>query len=208
MDHAVMPRCVLGKRKRFPHHPPDPLAQGVVPALHVRGLAGLLADAQVLGFGKDASVGFPEVAEGAATTVSFGYPAPKRPAGRLAPVAVDVGHYLPRPAAQCRPCPHLVAPLMDIAAHFVKFQDIAGLRLGQAVSHLRQPPEFFLATRPRWGATRRKPGKRPAGWRVPGTPAGSPPCAPRCTGWSAPAPCRPRSPCSGIVACQTHCARS
>ncbi len=36
MDHAVMPRCVLGKRKGFPHHPPDPLAQGVVPALHVR----------------------------------------------------------------------------------------------------------------------------------------------------------------------------
>ncbi len=163
MDHAVMPRCVLGKRKRFPHHPhpPDPLAQGVVPAPHVRGLAGFLADAQVPRFGKGAGVGFPEAAEGAATTVSFGYPAPKHPAGRLAPVAVDVGRYLPRPAAQCRPCPHLVAPLMDITAHLVKFQDIAGLRLGQAVSHLRQPPEFFLATRPRWGATRRKPGQTP-----------------------------------------------
>jgi hypothetical protein len=43
MDHAVMPVRVLGERERLPHHPPDPLAQGVVPTLHVRGLPGLLA---------------------------------------------------------------------------------------------------------------------------------------------------------------------
>jgi hypothetical protein len=127
MDHAVMPVGVLGERERFPDHPPDPLAQGVVPALHVRGLAGLLADAQVQRFGKDAGVGLPEAAEGAATAVNFGYPVPKLLAGRLAPVAVDIGHYLPRPAAQCRPRPHLVAPLMDMAAH-----PSASLRAGSA----------------------------------------------------------------------------
>ncbi|ESS72045.1 hypothetical protein MGMO_75c00010 [Methyloglobulus morosus KoM1] len=105
MDNAVMPVCVLRKRKRFPHHPPDPLAQGVVPALHVRGLAGPLADAPVQRFGKHAGVGFPEVAESAAAAVGVGYPVPELPAGRLAPVTVDVGHYLPRPAAQRRALP-------------------------------------------------------------------------------------------------------
>ena len=77
MDHAVMPRCVLGERERFPHHPPDPLAQGVVPALHVRGFARLLAHAPVVGLRKHAGVGLPEVAEGAAAAVRLGYPAPK-----------------------------------------------------------------------------------------------------------------------------------
>jgi len=137
MDHAVMPRCVLGERERFPHHPPDPLAQGVVPALHVRGFARLLAHAPVVGLRKHAGVGLPEVAEGAAAAVRLGYPAPKASARRLAPVSVDVGYYLPRAATQRRPCPHLVAPLLDIAADLVKLQHVAGPRLGQAVSHLR-----------------------------------------------------------------------
>ncbi len=171
MDHAIMPRCTLGERERFPHHAPDPLPQGVVPPFHVRGLAGLLADALMAFLGKDAGVGLPEITEGTAVAVGIGYPVPEHPAGRLAPVAVDIGHYLPRPAAQCSPCPHLVAPLMDITAHFVKLQDIAGLRLGQAVSHLRQPPEFFLAKRPRSGATPRTCAKSRAGSTVPGTPA-------------------------------------
>jgi len=52
-----MPTFIFGERKRFPHHPPDPLAQGIIPPLHVRGLAGVLADALVALFGKDAGVG-------------------------------------------------------------------------------------------------------------------------------------------------------
>ena len=130
MNHGVMLVCVLGERERFTDHVPDPLAQCVVPALHVRGLAGLLADTQVLGFGKNAGVGLPEVSEATATAVGLGYPVPQLPAGRLAPVAVDVGHYLPRPAAQSRPCPLLVAQLLDITALFVKFQHVAGSCLG------------------------------------------------------------------------------
>lgn len=47
MDHAIMPACVLGERERFPYHAADPLAQGIVPAFHVGGFAGLLADTQV-----------------------------------------------------------------------------------------------------------------------------------------------------------------
>jgi hypothetical protein len=108
MDHAVMPRCTLGERERFPHHAPDPLPQGVVPSFHVRGLAGRIADALMASFGKDAGVGLPEITEGTAVAVGLGYPAPELPAGRLAPVAVDVGHDLPHPAAQRRPRPHLV----------------------------------------------------------------------------------------------------
>ena len=145
MNHAVMPRCTL-ENESVLHHAPDPLPQGVVPPFHVRGLAGLLADALVVFFGKDAGVGLPEVAEGTAVAVGLGYPAPELPAGRFAPVTVDVGHDLPRPAAQRRPRPHLVGPFPHVAAHLVKLKHVCG---EEPVRHLRQ---FFLAKRPRSGA--------------------------------------------------------
>ncbi|MEQ1559318.1 MAG: hypothetical protein ABL933_10345 [Methyloglobulus sp.] len=173
-----MPRCALGERERFPHHAPDPLPQGVVPPFHVRGLASLLADALVVAlFGKDAGVGLPEITEGTAVAVGLGYPGPERPAGRLAPVAVDVGHYLPRSAAfmtfrlQRRPRPHFVAPFLDVATGLVKLKHVINPCGGEPVRHLRQPPEFFLATRSRSGATPRTCAKSPAGSTVPGTPA-------------------------------------
>jgi|GEM_PF-1918794 len=203
-----MPTFIFGERKRFPHHPPDPLAQGIVPPLHVRGLAGVLADALVALFGKDAGVGLPEVAEGAATPVGLGYPAPKHPAGRLAPVTIGISHYLPRPAAQRRPRPHLVGPLPYVAADLVQLKHVTGPCGREAVRHLRQPPAFFLATRPRWGATPRTCARCPAGWTVPGTPAGFLPCAPGRTGRSVPAPGGRHNPCSGIAACRLRCARS
>ncbi len=149
MDNAIMPDCILGERERFPNHSSDPLTQGIVPALHVCSFTGLFANTQVLGFGKNAGISLPKVAEGTAVAVGVGYPIPKLFAGRLAPVPVDVGHYLPRPAAfmtfrlQCRPCPHFVAPLLDITADLIKLQYVAGPCLGQAVRHRRQPLEFF-----------------------------------------------------------------
>jgi len=133
MDHAVIPRCVLGKRKRFP---PDPLAQGVVPALHLRDFAGLLADAQVMCFGKDAGIGLPEVAESATTTVSFGHPAPKHPAGRLAPVAVDVGHYLP---ASSGTTPSMSTPCCASYGHNRTLRQVPG-HSRAAPRPVRQPP--------------------------------------------------------------------
>ena len=208
MNYTVMPSCILGERKRFPGHASEPLAQGIVPAFHVCSLAGLLADTLVLCFGKDASVGFPEVAKGTAVAVGFGYPIPKPLAGRLAPVAVGISHDLPRPAAQCRPRPHLIGPLLHVAAHLVKLQDIIGPCLGQTVRHCRQQAEFFLATKSRSGATPRMRAIFPAGSTVPDTPAGFPPSARPRSGRSVPTPCRHRSPCSGIAACRTHCARS
>ncbi len=171
MKYAVMPRCTLGERKRFPHHAPDPLPQGVVPSFHVRGLAGLLADALMAFFGKDAGVGLPEITEGTAVAVGLGYPTPELPAGRLAAIAVDVGHDLPRPAAQRRPRPHLVGPFPHVAAHLVKLKHVARPCGDESVRHLRQPPEFFLAKRSRSGATPRTCAKSRAGSTVPGTPA-------------------------------------
>jgi len=171
MDNAVVPRCTLGERERFAHHAPDPLAQSVVPPLHVRGFASLLTHALVASFGKDAGVGLPKVAKGAATTVALGYPAPKRPAGRLAPVTVDEGHDLPGPPAQRRPRPHLVAPFPYVAAYLVKLKHVIRPCGEESVRHLGQPPEFFLATRPRWGATPRTCAKSRAGSTFPGTPA-------------------------------------
>jgi hypothetical protein len=166
-----MPRRTLGERERFAHHAPDPLAQRVVPSLHVRGFACLLAHALVASSGKDAGVGLPKVAEGAATTVALGYPAPKRPAGRLAAVAVGVGHDLPGPPAQRRPRPHLVAPFPYVAAHLVKLKHVIRPCGEEPVRHRRQPPEFFLTTRSRWGATPRTCVKSRAGSTFPGTPA-------------------------------------
>ncbi len=171
VNHALMPSCTFGERERFPHHAPDPLPQGVVPSFHVRGLAGLLADALVAFFGKDAGVGLPEIAEVAAGPVRQGYPAPELPADRLAPVAVDVGHDLPCPAAQRRPRPHLVGPFPHVAAHLVKLKHVTRTCGDEHVRHLRQPPEFFLAKRPRSGATPRTCAKSPADLTVPGTPA-------------------------------------
>lgn len=96
MDNAIIPSraqvpiFILGERQRFPNHPPArPAAQGVVPAFHVGGFIGLLADTLVPRFRKDTGVSLPEVAEGAATAVSVGY-LPKLPAGRLGLIAVDV----------------------------------------------------------------------------------------------------------------------
>jgi hypothetical protein len=48
VDPAVMPSCTFGERERFTDYAPDSLAQGVVPSLHGRGLAGLLALALVM----------------------------------------------------------------------------------------------------------------------------------------------------------------
>lgn len=171
MDNTVMPRCTLGERERFAHHAPHPLAQSVVPSLYVRGFAGLLAHALVASFGKDVGVGLPKVAEGAATTVALGYPAPKRPAGRLAPVTVDEGHDLPSPPAQRRPRPHLVAPFPYVAAYLVKLKRVIRPCGEEPFRHLRQPPEFFLTTRSRWGAILRMCAISRAGPTFPGTPA-------------------------------------
>ena len=171
MNHTVMPRYALRERERFAHHAPDPLAQGVVPSLHVRGLTGLLAHALVASVGKDVGVGLPTVTEGAAATVALGYSAPKRPAGRLAPVAVDEGHDLPGAAAQRRPRPHLIGPFPYVAAHLVKLKHVIRPCGKETARHFRQSAEFFLTTRSRWRATPQTCAKSRAGSTVPGTPA-------------------------------------
>ncbi len=179
VNHAVMPHRTFGERERFPHHAPDPLAQGVVPSLHVRGLVGLLAHALAASFGKDVGVGLPKIAVATAATVTLGYPTPKFPAGRLvAPITVDECHDLPGPSAQGCPRPHLVAPFPHIAAYplaslgtgFVKLKYATRPCGDEAVRHLRQPTEFFNhATTV--GATPRTCTKSRAGSTAPGTPA-------------------------------------
>ena len=83
-----MPPVFLGEGKGLADEASDALAQGVVPAFHVRGLPGLLADTAVSLLREDRRIGFPEVTEAAALAVGFRHPLPKCPAGGLTVVAV------------------------------------------------------------------------------------------------------------------------
>ena len=89
-----MPPVFLGEGKGLADEASNALAQGVVPAFHVRGLPGLLADTAVSLLREDRRIGFPEVTEAAALAVGFRHPLPKCPAGGLAVVAVGEGHDL------------------------------------------------------------------------------------------------------------------
>jgi len=149
MDNAVMPCCVFGKRKCFPCHTSDTLAQGVVPSFHVRSFAGFFADTLMVVFGKDVGVSLPKITEGTTGTVSSRYPVPEFTAGCLTPVAVDVSDNLPRPPAKRRPRPYLVGAFFHVATHLVKLQHVVSPGFEQALRHLRQQAEFFLATRSR-----------------------------------------------------------
>ena len=89
-----MPPVFLGEGESLADEAPDVLAQGVVPAFHVRGL---LADTAVSLLREDHRRGFPEGTEAAALAVGFRHPLPKHPAGGLAVVAVGEGHDLAGP---------------------------------------------------------------------------------------------------------------
>jgi len=86
-----MPPVFLGEGESLADEAPDALAQGVVPAFHVRGL---LADTAVSLLREHRRIGFPEVTEAAALAVGFRHPLPKCPAGGLTVVAVGEGHDL------------------------------------------------------------------------------------------------------------------
>ena len=57
MSDAVMPPELLGERKGFADKAPEVLAEGVVPALHVRRLSALLADTPMGFLGEDCCLG-------------------------------------------------------------------------------------------------------------------------------------------------------
>ena len=86
-----MPPVFLGEGKGLADKASDALAQGVVPAFHVRGL---LADTAVSLLREDRRIGFSEVTEAAVLAVGFRHPLPKCPTGGLAVVAVGEGHDL------------------------------------------------------------------------------------------------------------------
>ena len=58
-----MPPVFLGEGKGLADEASDALAQGVVPAFHVRGLPGLLADTAVSLLWEDRRRGLPEATE-------------------------------------------------------------------------------------------------------------------------------------------------
>ena len=143
-----MPPVFLGEGKGLADEASDALSQGVVPAFHVRGLPGLLADTAVSLLREDRRRGFPEVTEAAALTVGFRHPLPKCPTGGLTVIAVGEGHDLAGPslAAQHRPEPALVLAPPHERPGLVEFEDITGLGREQGFLDGGQAQEFFLAT--------------------------------------------------------------
>ena len=140
-----MPPVFLGEGKGLADEASDALAQCVVPAFHVRGLPGLLADTAVSLLREDRRVGLPEVTEAVALVVGLRHPRPKSPAGLLAVVAVDEGHDLAG-SAHHRPEPALVLALPHERPDLIEFKDILSLGHEQGFLHVGQTQEFFLAT--------------------------------------------------------------
>ena len=141
-----MPPVFLGEGKGLADKASDALAQGVVPAFHVRGLPALLADTAVSLLREDRRIGFPEVTEAAALAVGFRHPLPKCPAGGLTVVTVGEGHDLPDPAAHHRPEPALVLAPPHERPGLVEFEDSTGLGREQGFLDGGQAQEFFLTT--------------------------------------------------------------
>ncbi len=100
----------LGEREGLTNKACEALPQGVVPALDMRGLPGLLAHGVVVACQgtKDLLLCLPEVTEGRAVAVRGGNPTPQAPTTLLAAVTDEVGHHLPRAATQGYPDPTFV----------------------------------------------------------------------------------------------------
>ena len=103
MGHPVVPPVPLGEGEGLADEAPDALAQGVVPAFHVRSFPGLLAGTAVTPLREDRRMGLPEVTEAAALAAGFRHPLPRNPAGAPAVVAVGEGPDLAGPVAHHRP---------------------------------------------------------------------------------------------------------
>ena len=138
-----MHRVVFGERKRPPHKTSKPLAQHVVEALHMTGLARAFARRPVLLLGQHLGVGRPKVRVEQAALVTSGDALPQQAAGLLAATADHVGEDLPRPAALGQSHPALVLAPKDERPEFIEFQRLRLLRGRQGLSQRRQMARFF-----------------------------------------------------------------
>ena len=144
---VLVHRIGLGEGQRAPHEPRHPLAQDVVEALDVAGLALAFARRPVLLLGQHFCVGRPEVRVEQARPVGLRDALPEQAAGGFAPTADDVGDDLARPAALGEPDPALVPAPPDERPEFIEFQRVSLLGSDQRLGERRERPGFFLATR-------------------------------------------------------------
>ena len=100
----------FGEGERLAHKACKALAQGVVPAFHMRGVAALLADYLMVCAQRavDGGVGLPEVTKGRVVAISNRNPGPQAPATLLTAVADEGGHHLARVQTECYPDPAFV----------------------------------------------------------------------------------------------------
>src|SRR5712692_5796703 len=139
----------LRERQRLTYVAGIGLAQGVVPALHVRGLSALFAHTVRGGGREDRAVGVPEL-----------------PTRLFTAVANDKGHDLPGAPTHGSPQPALVLPARHERPDLVQLQFIPGLSGQQSILDAFALRRFFLTMRPGSAAPLQRPAQSPAYWAV------------------------------------------
>jgi hypothetical protein len=111
------------------------LAQGVVPALHVRQLATLLTYRFVSLFGNDSPIHLPKIAVTTSSVVTLRNPPPQPPTSSLATLAYDISNHLTSVSCQSKPHPAFVGFLSNEGPQLVELEhEFLGRRCGQQSS--------------------------------------------------------------------------
>ncbi len=104
----------LRERQRLSHEASQPLAQSAIPALHMIGLAALLAYCLVPIFRKDLLVALPKIAvEYPLSAITLRNTLPKLPTSLLASVAYRVSYHLTGAPTQRQPDPAFAPLFVD-----------------------------------------------------------------------------------------------
>ncbi len=112
----------LGERKRLSNKTSQTLAQGVVPALHMRQLSALLAHRLMTLLWDNRPICLPKIAVATSPFVAFGNPLPQPATSSLAAVAYNVGDYLTSVARQGDPNPAFVGFPSDEGPQLVELE--------------------------------------------------------------------------------------
>ena len=142
------------------------LSQGVVPAFHVVGFARAFAHTPMRFFWKNKPISFPEITETVASAISGRNTLPELATGLLAPISDDKCDDLTRTSRHRCPKPALIGTLVNKGPNLIQLQDVVGSSGFEGLFDCWSVGDFFLTTRLRSGAPRRKHARCHAYWDV------------------------------------------